>query len=473
MVFILLVACRTPDVPTETPPTPVPEPDPWAATIVQPEAVGPVVERFAMDAASAAAEGDAGAFLDAGGDTIFVDPWGRSTPLQATLGGLRASAPWADGTLIATDSGYSLWDGALQAFDLATTAGIADVLVPTGDGLWIESAEGVFLHRGTTTLEVTADGEPTHGLALGRLGSTRVIWTASGVHAVAVTVAGDGLAIATSHAMFDTVDAIAADDAGAAFALVRGWLVERDEDGTWTRIDPGEPVRELYGDGLSPAVWARTDTGWLVHEAGVWRSLVIDAVPTGSVDGAGRMLFLEEGEAIRVGTGRPVVLVDPPDGPVVLPVTVGIAPTRTDDLGALTARLVGAGSPLPLAVDTVDGVSTVELDPADHPAGLYDLEVEVAYGASSSVATTPVILGAFAPRWDTFVRPLYEDRCFACHGADIQPFLGTRDAWMANFTAVLANVAADPPVMPPDAGDALTPLEVDLLEAWAADGFPQ
>ena len=288
---------------------------------------------------------------------------------------------------------------------------------------------------------------------------------------VAVNFTGDGLTAFASERLFGPVDAVATDDAGSVFALAEGWVVHRQADGAWQRLDLGSPVRQLLGSTGDAVVGARPDAGWLAHTDSTWFRTDVPPAARGSVDGFGRLVTLQAGSVVRYGLTRPLLLLGLPDDNIVAPVTVHIAPSARELQPALSVEATGVdGVPRPLVV--TDGAFV--LDPAALGDGLWSLSVRADYGSEVSSLSATVTLGAaFVPTWPEHIRPIYESSCRPCHepGAAIVA-LDTEAAWSAlldegtapNSPGILARVRSDN--MPSDQR-VVSPTDKALLELWA------
>ena len=137
--------------------------------------------------------------------------------------------------------------------------------------------------------------------------------------------------------------------------------------------------------------------------------------------------------------------------------------------GEALGRLVGIESYwAEVAVPVVEQVATV--DPEGLEPGPYELVAVADYGDRQSEARLSLFLGAdFEPTWADDIQPLYEAQCALCHGGAATTVLEAPEDWSARIDDILFNVRAG---NMPLGGDPLSDLDVAVIEAWAAAGYP-
>ena len=71
--------------------------------------------------------------------------------------------------------------------------------------------------------------------------------------------------------------------------------------------------------------------------------------------------------------------------------------------------------------------------------------------------------------WDADIRPLFQERCQACHSADANTPLPDAAAWERNIDNIIDEVSSG---AMPLGGDPLTVDEIALIRGWKRGGYP-
>lgn len=471
------VGCTEDDPATEVrPPTatfPVTEvPTPWAPMVVEAPAVTTFVEtlvdvpvRSAVPLGPAdlvVVQNDRVERLDAVGSTML---WGFALPQ------LRAAAPWGPSTLLATADGLVTYDAGFVPTELDDVVDDVTELLALRSGLWMQTATGLMVWREGSVQAVRVGEVHATGMARGQAGVAPVVWTHADTQVVAVNFTNEGLVPYEAATLFGTVDDLAADAAGNAFAVVDGWLVERTRTDEWTRLDVGSPVRELLGHDGGPTVWARTDDSWLARTPEGWRTTDVPIDRRGTLDTLGRLVTRTEAGVERYSLDRPVLLLGLPDANLVAPTEILIAPAVRATSPTLSVTATGLDG-VPVTVPVEEG--SFVLDPELLGDGLWSIEVTADYGDGTATLTVDVTLGAdFIPTWTDHIEPLYASQCTPCHeGGQGVVALDTEASWIQfldvgtspTSAGILDRVAIDN--MPSDAR-IVSPIEKALLRRWA------
>jgi len=408
------------------------------------------------------------------GQLVALDALGAPEVLGRDQPPVHAASPWAGSWLLASAESLAVWDGAvLGPTTLGDVVGPVARLASDGDDLWIGAEAGLRRWRDGQVVAVTVDGAEVGPFAVG--GDVRgdsVTWVAQGEVVHALGNAGAVWVDLEAAALAGTVDALAVDASRTAWATAGGWLYRRDANDGWLRYDLGVPVWAVHGVPSAAGVWIEAEGMWLFSDGTTWEA------PTGlpapdpmlqpRVDAAGRLLVVDDDGLWRASTTRPLVLVGLEQGAVVARSTeVHLVPTAPDEVETLVVSLVdGAGAEV--AVPVVEQVATV--DPEGLEPGPYELVAVADYGERQSEARLSLFLGAdFEPTWADDIQPLYEAQCALCHGGAATTVLEAPEDWAARIDDILFNVRAG---NMPLGGDPLSDLDVAVIEAWAAAGYP-
>ena len=410
-----------------------------------------------------------------GGDLWAIDPLGERTVLERAVEPVRAAAPWGEVWLLSTATDLLTWDGSvLSPTPLAEVVGPVDQARAHGDDLWLHNEDGLRLWRNGAVMALRVDDAEVDAFALG--GDVRgndVVWAAVDDVVHGIGNAGQVWVDLEAARFAGAVDSLAVDADRTAWAAAGGWLYRRDAADGWLRYDLGTTVWEVYGHPDAHGVWVEGDGTWWFTDGTTWESPQGLPAPSPSrvptVDPAGRLLLADAAGLVRASTTRPLVLVGLAEGAVVArPAAVQLVPTAPDQVQSLAAELVDAsGSRVPLPLDG----DIVTVDPEGLASGPWTFVATADYGGRSSVSERSIFLGAdFVPTWAADVQPLYEAECAVCHGGDAQTVLDEPEQWEAEIDDILFNVRQG---NMPLGGDALSDLEVVVIEAWRDAGFPR
>jgi len=475
----LFLGCPSPEPqePTDTqdPPTVIP-PVPWQPTVVEVGSASANPEPISDLPTRGAAPIEPAEVLAIQGDEVqLYDALGAPELLAYDVAPLLAATWWEESLLLATEAGLVSWNNGLVPTELdSMVSGVTD-LITLRSGLWMDTPNGLFVLRSGELLAVTVDGAPAQRFARGSASLVPVIWTTAGDQVVAMNFTDAGLTPFESFTMFGPVQDVAATRTGRAFALVEGWLVERQSNTEWTRLDLGEPVRELRGRRGADSIWARTDTAW-IHIGASFEATDVPLDVDVTEDRFGRLLTSGDTGVVRYAVGYPLLLLDLPTENIVTAARIRVIPSSPalDPTLSLTATSV-TGDTVDLPVEDY----LVTLDPDVLSAGPWTLDAQAEYADETATASATVVIGAdFVPTWPDHIQPIYETQCTPCHDGSLDILvLETEPAWRTYLhegstpgsPGILERINTDN--MPSDTR-VLSATEKFLVAEWAAAVTP-
>jgi hypothetical protein len=408
---------------------------------------------------------------------------GQGLPLYhgSAAGELRAAARVDGQTLVAGTGGvWVLEPGGLDPSPLGPSLGKTNLVesllaVPGagGDDLWIGAVKGLYRWRSGSLEPIVPGALPDRDALLAHgapLDGSPALWVASGELIYALTEGADGL-LAWPERDDLPASALAADSAGHLWAISEGALHQRTPDGVWHGVPVAEPATAVAARPDLPATWILDADGLLRHEAGVVRP------GSKQPDGAERLLATPDGAAVVYGDdgiwivlpGHLLTLAGIEDGQTVTSATVvSVTPTPPVGVVSVTATIDEAPA------DVQQDPWRVVLSPAALGDGPHTLAVTTTWEEGDPATATVgfVVETLPPPTWTEDIEPLYQQRCDTCHNPAVTKSpLDTYDLWKSRIDDILGAVTKGLMPLPPN--PALTPTEVDRIQAWRDADFPK
>lgn len=385
---------------------------------------------------------------------------------------VRDSVTWEDGrVLLLTEENLLVWDGTLRPSpmeEVLSGASVSDIDATTGE-LWVVGDNGLATWQGGILQTVIIDGETARApLRAARVDGREVVWVSVDNAVIALARTGDGITALENRPLSDAPDALAVDALGSLWVAAGGRLHRRDTDGMWSVFELPDPVTGVAGSPASTRVWVATEGSVFTAENDEFTALAGMSSDSAdwSVDDAGRLVLRDAQGISRASIGRPVAVRGlPSDNLLFATSELYIAPTMGDDVVSVSATL--GGSALSVA-DLGGGVYSATLEPAQLDAGAYDLAVDVDYGSGLTNAQWNLIITN--PTWENDIKPLFQERCSACHGGTTgTAVLDSPEAWETNFANIVDRVERN---NMPLGLEPLTDVQKGMIRAWGAKGFP-
>lgn len=457
-------ADAAPEPEPDAAPDPEPEPPPIdPARVVEPEALaqGPV---------TATAPLADGRLVAGGPDGVLLIDGSIPSPLGVEPGALRAAALVDGELLVAGEAGlFALVEGALLPSPLGALLRDVTALHATADGaLWLVDADGLHVWRDGELSAVTpATMRDASGpAATGRWADASALWLADDAALYAIGFGAEGLQAWAVDAEAP-IDAVAVNDEGGVWLAAAGALWHLGADGDWRAFVLPFAVTGLAASSAAPDVWIDAAGSLWQYREGRFR-------PIEGVGGYGGLVAEVDGSVLlygeqglhRVRPGRFVALVGVTPGAIVdRELTLVIEPTRPDQVTTVEQRLDGGA---PAAVDGPPWQLT--LSPLTVADGPHTLRVAVTYDDGERIEAEVAFRVQGPPTWQDDIQPIFIEHCEQCHGPRGGAHLmAEMEIWVDEIDDLIDAIVGNRMPLPPN--PAVRADQLELIRRWRDTGF--
>jgi len=408
---------------------------------------------------------------------------GQTDPIFGDPGQVLAAAELSDGSLLisGTEGLFAVQHGELAPSPLSEalgSVGPAHMLATESGDLWLASAEGLYLWRESVLYQLDVEGFATVGASLAwgpdprgdSEESSEGLWVAAGGDLYFLRPSGESF-IAEYVRAGDSASAVTVDGHLSVWAIVDGLLHRRTSAGSWEWLRLPTDLSGVAGAPGSLSTWLSTEAELWHYGQSRWSSTELFGRLVG-VDGVGRALVVDDEGLQRVWAGRPLLLFGHVDGDklefavdlMLVAAPAGVSPR--------SYIVTVDGTPLPL----LEGPKVL-LDPIGFGDGPHELVARAHYrNGTVAEAKLYFTVGDFvAPTWEVEVQALHQQYCTPCHDPEGSGHLMyTAAAWESEIDLILNAVESGSMPLNNDTNptiDAVPPLGVQQVRAWAAGGF--
>jgi hypothetical protein len=414
----------------------------------------------------------------------------QSEPVFGDPGDVLAAAELPDGSVVisGTEGLFAVQHSELTPSPLSASLGSvgpAHLLATSVGDLWLASADGLYLWRDSVLYALDVQGFATENASLAwgpdpsgdpsapaSGASSSGLWVAAGGDLYFLRPSGDAF-VAEYVRSGTAADAVIVDGHLSVCAILDGLLHRRSSAGTWDWLRLPSDLTGVAGVSGSLSTWLSTEAELWHFGQGRWSSTDLFGRLAG-VDGLGRALVIDEGGLQRVWAGRPLLLFGHDDGSqlefavdlMLVAAPAGVSPR--------SYAVEVDGQPIPL----LEGPKVL-LDPIAFTDGPHELVARAHYrNGTVSEANLYFTVGDFvAPTWSEEIQFVYQKYCTPCHDPEGSAHLMyTAAAWQAEINLIMNAVESGSMPLNNDTNptiDAVAPVDIQLIRAWAAGGFLQ